>query len=89
MGLPRQVITPSAGGPADKAGIQPRDAVLSIDGKPTFGTSLYDAGELLQGAEGTQVSTCKPRKGLIPCRMPWTFSKPSTAELPRESPMQL
>lgn len=50
-----QVITPSPGGPADKAGIQPRDAVLAIDGKPTAGLSLYDAGDLLQGPEGSQV----------------------------------
>ena len=50
-----QVITPSAGGPADKAGIQPRDYVAKIDGRATAGISLYDAGELLQGTEGSQV----------------------------------
>lgn len=53
-----QVITPSADGPADKAGIRPRDQVVQIDGKPTKGISLYDAGELLQGNEGSQVSCC-------------------------------
>lgn len=52
-----QVITPSAGGPADKAGIQPRDYVAKIDGRATAGISLYDAGELLQGTEGSQVTT--------------------------------
>lgn len=50
------MITPSADGPADKAGIKPRDRVTAIDGKPTAGTSLYDAGELLQGTEGSHVS---------------------------------
>ena len=50
-----QVITPSADGPADKAGIKPRDGVIAIDGKPTAGASLYDAGDRLQGPEGSQV----------------------------------
>ena len=50
-----QVITPSADGPADKAGIRSRDNVVNIDGKPTAGISLYDAGEMLQGPEGSQV----------------------------------
>jgi len=55
-----QVITPSADGPAEKAGIQPRDVVVKIDGKATAGLSLYDAGELLQGAEGSQVHSFHP-----------------------------
>lgn len=50
-----QVVTPSPGGPADKAGIKSRDVVVSIDGKPTTGLSLYDAGDMLQGGEGSQV----------------------------------
>ena len=32
-----QVITPSAGGPAEKAGIEPRDGLVAIDGKQTEG----------------------------------------------------
>ncbi|CAL8471979.1 g11521 [Coccomyxa elongata] len=49
------VITPSAGGPAEKAGIEPRDGLVAIDGKQTEGLSLYDAGDMLQGAEGSEV----------------------------------
>ena len=50
-----QVITPSDGGPADKAGIESKDVLLSINGKTTKGLTLYDAGDLLQGAEGSEV----------------------------------
>ena len=51
-----QVITPSAGGPAEKAGVEPRDVVLAIGERPVDNISLYEAGDLLQGTEGTEVS---------------------------------
>ncbi len=51
-----QVITPSAGGPAERAGIEPRDGLVAIDGKQTEGLSLYEAGDMLQGAEGSEVT---------------------------------
>lgn len=51
-----QVVTPSPGGPADAAGIKPGDVIAAIDGRPTRGLSLYEAADLLQGAEGTQAT---------------------------------
>ena len=51
-----QVVTPAPGGPADRAGLQAGDIILAIDGKPTNGASLFDAGDMLQGAEGSEVS---------------------------------
>lgn len=53
---PGQVITPSAGGPADRAGIEPRDALVAIGDVATEGLTLYEAGDLLQGPEGSEVT---------------------------------
>ncbi|KAL3153523.1 hypothetical protein ABBQ38_011854 [Trebouxia sp. C0009 RCD-2024] len=50
------VVTPAPGGPADRAGLQAGDIIAAIDGKPTNGASLYDAGDMLQGAEGSEVT---------------------------------
>eukprot|EP00884_Botryococcus_braunii_P009995 jgi/Botrbrau1/18998/Bobra.0100s0032.1 len=49
------VITPAAGGPAERAGIQPGDVIEAIDGRATRGISLFEAGDLLQGPEGSQI----------------------------------
>ncbi|CAL5221069.1 g3193 [Coccomyxa viridis] len=49
------VITPSAGGPAERAGIEPQDVLLAIGDRPLQNVSLYEAGDLLQGTEGTEV----------------------------------
>jgi len=55
------VIAPAPGGPADVAGIQPQDEIVAIDGKATSELSLYAAGSLLQGPEGSRVVlTVKP-----------------------------
>ena len=53
-GFAPQVIAPSAGGPAERAGVAPKDELLAIGGRPTEGMSLYEAGELLQGPQGSQ-----------------------------------
>lgn len=47
------VITPS---PADDAGINPRDVIISIDGRPVRGRNLQDAVDELRGEPGSEVT---------------------------------
>ena len=49
------MITPSAGGAAARAGIKPQDVLVAIGDRPLQNISLYEAGDLLQGTEGTEV----------------------------------
>jgi carboxyl-terminal processing protease len=50
-----KVMAPIAGSPAEKAGIQPGDEILEIDGKPTLGISLDEAAGKMRGKIGTVV----------------------------------
>lgn len=50
-----EVITPVQGSPAEQAGIQPRDAILEIDGLSTTAMSLDEAAERMRGPLGTFV----------------------------------
>lgn len=49
------VLTPTPGGPADKAGVRAGDVLVTVDGTPTRGLSLYDVSDLLQGEADSQV----------------------------------
>lgn len=53
---PLVVVAPAPGGPADRAGVRSRDALVAIGGVPTAGLSLYEAGALLTGEPGSQVT---------------------------------
>ena len=57
------VISPIEGSPASRAGVQPKDAIVSIDGKPTKGMSTEDAVKLIRGKAGTTVNLVLRRKG--------------------------
>ncbi|EOA18549.1 hypothetical protein CARUB_v10007107mg [Capsella rubella] len=49
------VISASPGGPANRMGISPGDIILGIDNTTTETLTIYDAAQMLQGAEGSTV----------------------------------
>lgn len=58
-----QVVAPQPRSPADKAGIQPQDALIAVDGKQVQGLSIYEAANLLQGESGSSVTLTLRSKG--------------------------
>ena len=59
------VVSPIEGTPASKAGVQPKDVIVTIDGKSTTGMSTADAVKLIRGPEGSKVVLGLRRKGQI------------------------
>jgi carboxyl-terminal processing protease len=57
------VISPIAGSPASRAGVQPKDVITAIDGKSTKGMTTEDAVKLIRGKVGTPVTLTLRRKG--------------------------
>lgn len=51
-----KVVSPIDDTPAQKAGIQPGDAIIKIDDVPVKGLSLREAAEKMRGKEGTKVT---------------------------------
>jgi len=60
------VVAPVKGSPADQSGVKAGDVIEYIDGKATRDISLYDAGQLLNGAAGTEVKLRVLRAGARP-----------------------
>ncbi len=59
------VIAPLKGTPAEKAGIQSGDEIISIDGKTTDGMATDEAVKLIRGEKGTTVTFSVLRGGKI------------------------
>ncbi|MBI1783587.1 S41 family peptidase, partial [Candidatus Sumerlaeota bacterium] len=57
------VIAPIPGTPAAKAGIQPMDRIVKIDGQSTEGITLLEAVKKLTGATGSEVKVDVFREG--------------------------
>jgi carboxyl-terminal processing protease len=57
------VMTPIAGTPASRSGIQSGDQIIKINGKSTKGISIDDAVSKLRGEPGTDVTIVIRRKG--------------------------
>ena len=57
------VVAPIEDTPASRAGIQPGDQILRIDGKSTKDMNLLEAVKLMRGPQGTQVTITIMRSG--------------------------
>ncbi|MBM7692517.1 carboxyl-terminal processing protease [Peribacillus deserti] len=57
------IVSPIKGSPAEKAGIKPRDIVLSVNGKSLEGMSANEAVLLIRGKKGTKVNLVIQREG--------------------------
>lgn len=65
------VVSPIDGSPASRAGVMPKDVIISIDGKSTKGMSTEDAVKLIRGQAGTKVTLQVRRKNQV-LEMPLT-----------------
>lgn len=50
-----QVVAPLPDTPAEKAGVKPKDIIVTIDGQPTTGLTVEQAADRIRGEEGTVV----------------------------------
>ncbi|MBT2641635.1 S41 family peptidase [Bacillus sp. ISL-41] len=57
------IVTPLKGSPAEKAGLQPEDKIMSVDGKSLQGMSSTEAVALIRGEKGTDVKLSILRQG--------------------------
>ena len=58
------VVTTLAGSPAERAGLQAGDVLLSVNGQPLNGLSLADAVEKIRGPKGTKAKLRVLRPGV-------------------------
>ena len=58
------VVAPIDGTPAERAGIQPGDRIVKIEGQPTKDMTLMDAVRKLRGPKGSKVTISILREGL-------------------------
>ena len=57
------IISPIKGTPAEKAGIQPQDIIIEIDGEPSTDITITEAVKRIRGEKGTTVTLTIIREG--------------------------
>ena len=60
------IVSPIAGSPADRAGLQPQDVIVAADGTKLEGLENDAAMSLIRGPAGTSVTLTIERKGVAP-----------------------
>ncbi|HVD62332.1 MAG TPA: S41 family peptidase [Gemmatimonadaceae bacterium] len=68
------VIAPAPGSPAERAGIQPGDRVVEIDGHSAKGWTLEEATAAFRGAPGTKLALRVERPGML-APVPYTLER--------------
>ena len=59
------VVSPIDGSPASRAGVLPKDVIITIDGKSTKGMTTEDEVKLIRGQAGTKVTLQVRRKNQV------------------------
>ena len=59
------MVSPIDGSPASRAGVLPKDVIITIDGKSTKGMTTEDAVKLIRGQAGTKVTLQVRRKNQV------------------------
>lgn len=57
------IISPISGFPAEKAGLQPKDVIIEINGESAFNLSITEAVQKIRGPKGTKVDLTIVRGG--------------------------
>ncbi|HEY7860009.1 MAG TPA: S41 family peptidase, partial [Gemmatimonadaceae bacterium] len=66
------IVAPLPGTPAERAGIQPGDRIVAIDGKSTEGYTTDDARASIRGKPGSKIDLLIERPG-VSTRIPFTL----------------